>query len=125
MRAISTVLGVVLLAGCGSGLPNRFSGPAPAQAMSCVTQRLTAAGYQALGGGANSGSVRLERMNDEPWWLEVLGFNDSVDVVDVISTSGQLQVNVYSQVLNAGQRSAAAPNEDARAQANEIFSACT
>ena len=119
------VMGVVLLAGCGSGLPNRFSGPAPAAAMGCVTQRLESAGYQALSGGANAGSVRLERMNDEPWWLEVLGFNDSVDVVDVISTSGQLQVNVYSQVLASGQRSAAAPNEDARTQASEIFAACT
>ena len=125
MRAIPMMLGVVFLVGCGPGQPNRFAGPAPAAAMGCVTQRLESLGFEPLSGGANSMATRLERMNDEPGWREILGFNDTVDVVDVVSTSGQLQVNVYSQVLTAGERSAAAPNEDARTQASEIFSSCT
>ena len=124
MRGIPIVLGVALLAGCGSGLPNRFSGPAPAQAMTCVTERLGSRGYEQVGGGS-SGSVRLERMNDEPWWLEVIGFNDSVDVVDVVSTGGQLTVNVYSQVVDGDERSAAAPSDDARTEASQIFAECT
>jgi hypothetical protein len=127
MRAMSTAIGVVLLAGCAGGaLPNRFSGPGQGgQSLTCVTQRLGAMGYQQTGGNAASGSVRLERVNDEPWWLQVLGMNDSVDVVDVSTQGGQLQMNVYSQVLQGGDRSAAAPDPDARTQAREVFTGCS
>jgi hypothetical protein len=127
MRVIPAVLGVVLLGGCAGGnLPNRFSGPAGGgQALTCVTERLGSLGYQSVGGAAGSGLVRLERVNDEPWWLQVLGFNDSVDVVDATTQGGQLQVTVYSQVVQGGERSAAAPDPDARAQAREAFTSCS
>jgi hypothetical protein len=128
MRAFPTVIGVVLLAGCAGGaLPNRFSGPAGSggQALTCITQRLGTMGYSQVGGGANAGTVRLERINDDPWWLEVIGFNDSVDVVDVTSQGGQLQMTVYSQVIEAGERSAAAPDQEARSQAREVFTGCS
>ena len=128
MRAFPTVIGVALLAGCAGGpLPNRFSGPVgnSGEALTCVTQRLGTMGYTQVSGGANAGSVRLERINDDPWWLEVIGFNDSVDVVDVTNQSGQLQMTVYSQVLEAGERSAAAPDQEARSQAREVFAGCS
>ena len=73
----------------------------------------------------NRGLVRLERVNDEPWWLRILGMNDSVDVVDVTTQGGQLQMNVYSQVLRGGERSAAAPDPDARSQAQGVFAGCS
>ena len=129
MRPIPMVLGVVMLSSCaGSGLPNRFSGPAEgggATALSCVTERLDGLGYQTISGTAASGAVRLERENDEPFWLNIIGINDSVDVLDATVTGAQLQVTAYSQILRGGERQSAAPSEDARREASEAFDACT
>ena len=127
MRVFPMTVGVALLVGCGgAGLPNRFAGPASGgQALSCVTERLGSMGYTQVAGGVNAGTVRLERMNDEPWWRQVIGFNDSVDVVDVSTQAGPLQLTVYSQVVAQGERSAAAPAEDARVEARQVFTGCS
>ena len=124
MRTIPLLLGTALLAGCGAPIPNHFAAPAPAQAMSCVTEELGTRGYRQVSEAPN-GFARMERMNDEPWWLEVMGYNDTADVVEVNSTAGQLELSVYSQVLDGEERSAAAPSGDVRYEVNEIFSECT
>ena len=126
MRVISTMIGVALLAGCGHAPPNAFSGPAPEEAMGCATHRFEKLGYEESNAIAGSG-VRMERINDEPWYKEMLGFNDSLDVVNVTSDEGQLRVNVFTQVLGEGhgQRANVAPDDDSRTEAKDIFAACT
>jgi hypothetical protein len=126
MRVISTMIGLALLAGCGHGAPNAFSGPAPEQAMGCATHQFEKLGYEESNAIANGG-VRMERINDEPWYKEMLGFNDSLDVVNVSSSDGQLRVNVFTQVLGEGhgQRANVAPDDDSRSEASDIFAACT
>ena len=126
MRVIPTILGVALLAGCGHAPPNAFSGPAPAEAMGCATHQFEKLGYQESNAIA-SGGVRMERINDEPWYKEMLGFNDSLDVVNVRENDGQLLVNVYTQVLGEGhgRRANVAPDDESRDEASDIFAACT
>src|SRR5690349_19722520 len=123
MRAVYTAIGALLLAGCAGGaLPNRFTGPASGgTALNCVTERLGGLGYRTTGGAASSGSVRLERTNDEPFWLNMIGINDSVDVLDATTQGSQLQVTAYSQVLRGEERQSAAPSEEARQQASDVF----
>ena len=129
MRTIPMVLGVTLLAGCaGSGLPNRFSGPVAGgggTALTCLSERLEGMAYQRVGGEATTGALRLERQNDEPFWLNMIGINDSVDVLDATAQGAQLQVTAYSQILRAGERESAAPSDDSRREAREAFDACT
>jgi hypothetical protein len=127
MRAIPTVLGLVMLSSCAGGaLPNRFSGPASgANAMGCITERLGGLGYRPVGTAGTSSPVRLERENDEPFWLNMIGINDSVDVLDATMQGTQLQVTAYSQILRGGDRQSAAPSEDARREARDAFDACT
>jgi hypothetical protein len=127
MRPIPMLLGVVMLSSCsGSGLPNQFSGPATAgTALGCVTERLGGMGYQSVSGAATSGAVRLERENDEPFWLNMIGINDSVDVLDATMSGTELRLTAYSQILRGGERQSAAPSDDARREASETFDACT
>ena len=126
MRVIHTVMGLALLAACGQGAPNTFSAPAPEQALGCATHRFEKLGYEEASASA-SGGVRMERINDEPWYKEMFGFNDTLDVVNVDSDEGQLRVNVFMQVLGEGhgQRSYVAPDDDSRTEASDIFAACT
>jgi hypothetical protein len=127
MRSIQTALGLVVLASCAGGnLPNTFTGPASGgTALNCITDRLGSMGYHSVGGGPSAGAVRMERMNDEFFWLNMIGINDSVDVLDASTQGSQLRVNAYSQMLRGDERQSAPPSDTARREARDAFEACT
>ena len=129
MRTLSLVIGATTLAACaGSDLPNQFSGPAAGgggTVLNCVSERLAGLGYQPMGGSATAGAVRLERENDEPFWRNMIGINDSVDVLDASTQGSQLQVTAYSQILRGDERLSAPPSAQARQEAQDVLDACT
>ena len=129
MRAICRIVGVLFLASCsGSTLPNTFTGTASGGgALGCVTDRLDDLGYHTVSGSAGPGSsfVRLERENDEPFWLNIIGIADSFDVLDATMQGSTLRVNAFSQILRGGERQSAAPSDDARSEARDVLDACT
>ena len=129
MRAISRAVGVLFLASCsGSALPNTFTGTATGGgALGCVTDRLDDLGYRTVSGSAAAGSsfVRMERENDEGFWLNIIGISDSVDVLDATMQGSQLRVNAFSQILRGGDRESAAPSDEARREARDVLDACT
>jgi hypothetical protein len=124
MRKAGLLIGVTFLAACGP-TPRQFSGPAPAPAaMTCVEDRLEGEGYQVISGSGESGALRAQRLNDEPWVLNILGFNDSADIVDAATTGSEVRISAYSQVTRAGERRMTSASADAREAARSAFSAC-
>ena len=126
MRKMSLALVVIAASGCSTApLGNQFTVPVQGgQAMSCVAQQMANRQYQTVSGGANGGMIRAERMNDEPFWLNVIGINDSVDVLDATLQGSQLLVVAFSQVLRGEERRSAAPSDEARRDAQAVLAAC-
>jgi hypothetical protein len=65
-------------------------------------------------------------MDEQPWWLRVIGFNDAVDVLDVSlqGTPARLTAGAYTQVVRNQRREAAAPSDEARTDAHTLLSTC-
>ena len=130
MRTISTALGMVFLAACASGpQPTSFSGAATADAtaMTCVMDEMEDRGYQAAGGSAEAGSsfVRMERENDEGFWLNWVGIEDSFDVLDATAENGEIRVLAYSEMVQGSKRRSAAPSDKGRLEARDVIKVCT
>jgi hypothetical protein len=130
MRMRLAAGGIALLFGCSRGpLPNQFSGPVPGpvpQAFACVTRQLDGLEYRVTTSDEARGLIRAERPDEQPWWLRIVGLNDSVDVVDasIQGTPPTLQATAYSVVIRAQQRQATRPSDEAREDARTIVSAC-
>jgi hypothetical protein len=130
MRTIPMAFGVIFLAACASDpLPTSFSGPATADAsaMTCVMGELEDLGYHTAGGSAGAGTsfVRMERENDEVFWLNMIGIEDSFDVLDARSEGPELRVVAYSELLRGDERQSAAPSDQARREARDVLDECT
>ena len=126
MRTLTVAVVSCVLAGCASApTGNEFTGSgtvAAGQASDCVVDRAQGLGYASSNRMASE--VRLERMNDEPFWLNIIGINDSVDVLIANQAANRLRVGAYSLVVRGESRDAAAPSEEARREASEIVAAC-
>ena len=127
MRTIATAVLTLTVASCSSSpLPNSFTGtPSGAGALACVADQLDDRGYRTVGGGPNDSFVRMERTNDEAFWLNIIGIEDSIDVLDATTQGGQLRVVAYSQLMRGGERESAAPSDDARREARDAVDECT
>ena len=126
MRTLALAIVLVVAAGCASAPPgNEFTGSGnvqSAQAFECVSERAGGLGYASI--NRTNAEVRMERQNDEPFWLNMIGINDSVDVLIANQMGNRLRVSAYSVILRGEERDAAAPSEDARREASEIADAC-
>lgn len=126
MRTLALAIVIGVAAGCASAPPgNEFTGTGTvqaAQAFDCVADQAEDLGYTAS--NRSTAEVRMERVNDEPFWLNIIGINDSVDVLIANQASNRLRVSAFSMILRGQDRDAAAPSDDARREAAEIAAAC-
>jgi hypothetical protein len=133
MRKEVMAAATVLLSACGAGqLAREFTGPVPgtgAQAFDCVTRQLSTLGYTttATSRTTEGGVIRAERMDEQPWWLRVIGYNDAVDVLDITvqGAPARIRAAAYTAVVRDQQRSAAAPSEEARDDAFTVQNSCS
>lgn len=129
MRMIAAVPVIVLLSGCAAATPlgNQVVEPSSSsaqQTITCATEQVRELGYTVLNSNP-MGTLRAERRNDEPWWLNMIGINDTYDVIDVNFAGGQLRVSAFSQVIRGSDRDPAAPSEQALLDANAVADECT
>jgi hypothetical protein len=91
-----------------------------------VTRQLDGLEYRVTTSDQARGLIRAERPDEQPWWLRIVGLNDSVDVVDasIQGTPPTLQATAYSVVIRAQQRQATTPSDEARDDARTIVNAC-
>ena len=128
MRTFPAAIGVLFLAACASapqetsftGIDTNGGG-----AMTCVTERLDDLGYQPVNQGASETSVRMERTNDEQFWLNLVGIEDSFDVIDVSAQGPLVRLVTYSELVRGGERQSAFPTDQTRRAAREAVEKCT
>ena len=128
MRTFPAAIGVLFLAACASApQETSFVGidPGGGGAMTCVTERLDNLGFQPVNAGSSETSVRMERTNDENFWLNMIGIEDSFDVIDVTAQGAQVQLVTYSELVRAGERQSAFPSDQSRRAAREAVEKCT
>jgi hypothetical protein len=126
MRGVLATAAVLVFAACGPGtFPHQFTAAAPEQAFECVARHAGTLGYRVT--SQTPTEVRVERDNDRLWVLNLLGINDTVDVL--IASTGeapnQLSIGGFSQIIRAGERQSAAPSREVRRDAQEIIGACS
>lgn len=129
MRAMLAAGFAFMLMGCAGpvGQPVELTVPAPApvnETTACINEELEDMAYE-ITSNAQSGVIQALRVNEQPWWLKLIGYRDHVDQITATITNDQLRVIATSSDPTATAAATTGASEAAERDARRIVNECT
>ena len=135
MRTPVAAAAVVLVAACGGGsrMPVQLAAPAPAsvpQTVDCVSRQLQSMDYNVVSNDPQSGTIVARHINEQPFWLRMIGYRNTADQLTITMEANQLRVAAVSSdpeapgtggVAEAGGAASSAAQRDAQ----RLLNACS